>query len=59
MADEYNKELCNEKHTALHEWLTKTEFGVEVNRKAINGQKNWIIAVLVAVILNGILVALK
>ena len=52
MSDDYNKDLCDERHDNLDKWVNKVETNVKENRKAINGQKNWIIGVLVAVVLN-------
>ena len=52
MSETFNKDLCEERHGTLDKWCNGLEVRVVENRKAINGQKNWLIGVLVAVILN-------
>ncbi len=59
MSEAVTPKFCDERHTVLNEWCNKLETGVEVNRKAINGQKNWLIGVLVVVIVNLIVLVLK
>ncbi len=59
MNETFNEALCDERHSTLDKWCNKLEAGVGENKKAINGQKNWIIGVLVVVVLNLIVLLAK